>query len=178
MSKYVAFLRGINLGKRNVKMDELRKAFADLGLENAQTLIASGNVLFDSAKSPDVAKIEKGLENHFGFAIGTVIRSIVQLQDLIDSAPFADYDPELDVKYYVSFAAGPIGGRLDEAASVPDDFDLVRVDDKEFFAVAYRKPDGRYGSSMIVLEKRFKDLTITSRNWNTVQRMVAKAEKS
>ncbi len=48
MPRYVAFLRAINLPGRNVKMDRLRSTFVSLGLDNVDTFIASGNVIFDS----------------------------------------------------------------------------------------------------------------------------------
>jgi len=50
MTRYVAFLRGINLGKRRVKMEQLRRHFEGFGLENVATFIASGNVVFDSPR--------------------------------------------------------------------------------------------------------------------------------
>ena len=49
MTRYVAFLRGINLGKRRVVMTDLKRAFEDAKFQNVATFIASGNVLFDSA---------------------------------------------------------------------------------------------------------------------------------
>ena len=48
MTRYIAFLRAINVGGRTVKMDHLRQLFADLGFAGATTFIASGNVIFAS----------------------------------------------------------------------------------------------------------------------------------
>ena len=65
MSRYIAFLRAVNVGGRIVKMEELRKHFAALGLANAETLIASGNVIFDSAAKSATGlqkRIEDGLQ--------------------------------------------------------------------------------------------------------------------
>ena len=56
MTRYVAFLRGVNLGKRTVKSAELKAAFEAMGFENVKTLLASGNVLFD-------ARAGKGLKD-------------------------------------------------------------------------------------------------------------------
>jgi len=52
MPRYVALLRGINLGGHTVKMDRLKKLFEELGLKNVETFIASGNVIFESAHGP------------------------------------------------------------------------------------------------------------------------------
>ena len=48
MTRYAALLRGINVGGINIKMADLRSTFVDLGFENVKTVLASGNVLFDS----------------------------------------------------------------------------------------------------------------------------------
>lgn len=173
--KYVAFLRGINLGKRTVKMDELRKALAGLGYPGAQTLIASGNVLIESDNAPDVAALEKGLEDHFGFPIGIVIRSVEQLRAMVASDPFNGVEHNDDQHLFVTFANGSIGGRLAGIAPIQGVFDLPRVDDDQFFIVGYRQPNGRYSEWGIDLDKPFKDMTVTNRNWSTILRMLDKA---
>lgn len=172
---YVAFLRGINLGKRQVKMDDLRAALARFGYPGAQTLIASGNVLLTSDAPPDVAKLEAGLERHFGFHIGIVIRSVGQLHDLIASDPFNGVEHNDDQHLFVTFASGPIGSRLDTINPEKGVFDLPRIDDDQFFIIGYRREDGRYTQYGVDIEKPFRDMTVTTRNWNTILRMVAKA---
>ena len=85
MARYVAFLRGINLGKRRVKMDALRRHFTDLGLQNAQTFIASGNVIFDDAAT-DPAVLESSIERHLesvlGYDVQTFVRPLSRLESL------------------------------------------------------------------------------------------------
>ena len=48
MTKFIAFLRAINVGGRNVKMDALRQIFVEMGFAHVETFIASGNVIFDT----------------------------------------------------------------------------------------------------------------------------------
>ncbi len=48
MTKYIAFLRAINIGGHNVKMDVLRQLFESLEFSNVKTFIASGNIIFES----------------------------------------------------------------------------------------------------------------------------------
>lgn len=172
---YVAFLRGINLGKRKVKMDELRRVLADLGYPGAETLIASGNVLLQADRAPDVDALEKGMEAHFGFPIPTIIRSLEQLQDMIASDPFNGEAHNDDQHLFVTFAAGPIGDRLAGVEPEPGVFEMPRIDEQEFFFIGYRREDGRYTQFGVDFEKLFRDLTITNRNWNTILRMVEKA---
>ena len=61
--RFVAFLRAINVGGRNVKMEQLRRIFESIGLTNVETVIASGNVVFD-AKAKSAKTIEKKLQAH------------------------------------------------------------------------------------------------------------------
>ena len=63
MTRYVAFLRAINVGGRRVKMHHLRELFESLGFSNVETFIASGNVIFDSP-AEDTRKLEQRIEDH------------------------------------------------------------------------------------------------------------------
>jgi uncharacterized protein (DUF1697 family) len=89
-SRYVALLRGINVGGRNkVPMTELRSAFEDAGHTDVSTYIQSGNVLFRSSapRGSLDADIERTLERRFGFPIVVVVRSHAQLRSVIARAP-------------------------------------------------------------------------------------------
>jgi len=173
--KYVAFLRGINLGNRNIKMDDLRQVFTELGFNEAQTVIASGNVIFSAGIEPNTEELQAALNQKFGFEIGVVIRSIEHLQSLLEMQPFAKYQGGKDIKLYATFSSQNIGLALSSVRSVEGDFDLVKVDGQEFFCAAFRQDSGRFGAGMDGLEKLFKHQVITTRNWNTVKKIIAKA---
>ena len=84
MTRYAAFLRGVNLGKRTVKSAELKTAFEGLGLENVKTLLASGNVLFDAKASKSLKeKIEAGLKAEFSFEVPIVLRTVDELKAMV-----------------------------------------------------------------------------------------------
>ena len=86
--KYVALLRGINVGgNRTVPMTDLRQVFAGLGFSGISTYINSGNVIFSSSQVPDAAQIEAALKRHFGFTIGTLVLSQVKLASVISAIP-------------------------------------------------------------------------------------------
>ncbi|MBT5903413.1 MAG: DUF1697 domain-containing protein [Opitutaceae bacterium] len=93
MPHYVAFLRGINLGKRRVKMNHLRDLFTAMGHENVSTYIASGNVVFTSA-TRSIAKlenhIEQVLESELGYAVPIIIRTQTELCRIVSNAPLSD----------------------------------------------------------------------------------------
>lgn len=156
-------------------MDDLRALFLELGFASTQTVIASGNVLFTSENTPVIQNMEQALARRFGFDVGVVLRSINQLEDMLVKNPFEAYPNDKTLKCYVTMGAKPIGEALGDVKSVPGDFGIVYRDDFNYFSVAYRQTDGRYGSGMDKLERLFKDQVITTRNWNTILRIVKKA---
>jgi len=87
MPRYIALLRGVNLGGHTVKMVELKKLFEELGLKKVETFIASGNVIFESAaKSADVLekKIAAHLEKSLGFPAMTFLRTDQELAAVVE----------------------------------------------------------------------------------------------
>ena len=174
MTRYAAFLRGVNLGKRTVKSAELKAAFEQLGFTDVKTLLASGNVLFDAKDSKTLkGKIEAGLKAQFGFEIGTVLRSVDALAAMVKSDPFGRPEGE-DAKLHVLLFDAPVPPAL-SPRGVPGDFDVAAVTEREIFFIFYRKPDGTYtGNSSFDLEKRLpKGTLVTMRNWNTILKAIA-----
>jgi uncharacterized protein (DUF1697 family) len=88
--RYVAFLRAINVGGHVVKMDQLRKIFAAMRLQNVETFIASGNVIFEAAGDARALerKIEKGLAAALGYEVEVFLRSIGELSAIARHEPF------------------------------------------------------------------------------------------
>lgn len=89
--KYLALLRGINVGGNNkVSMAELKACFADLGFENIATYINSGNVMFESDET-DALKLtglcEKAIDAHFGFRVVCTVFPAKELLDALSHAP-------------------------------------------------------------------------------------------
>src|SRR5665213_1002720 len=90
MTKYVAFLRGINVGGRIIKMAELKTCFESLGFKSVVTLLQTGNVVFDtSAKLSDLKMIiENALANKFHYPIKVQVYSFDRLKDIVAHNPF------------------------------------------------------------------------------------------
>lgn len=89
-TRYVALLRGINVGGRNpVAMSDLRAAFEAAGYQAVSTYIQSGNVLFeaDAAEGSLADRIEAMLERRFGVPLTVVVRSHQQMRDVVGNAP-------------------------------------------------------------------------------------------
>jgi uncharacterized protein (DUF1697 family) len=92
MNRYVAFLRGVNVGGSTViKMADLKQLFESLGLKNVQTYIQSGNVIFETsegdATSPE-KQIEARLETAFGYRIRLFVRTWREAQAIARKTPF------------------------------------------------------------------------------------------
>ncbi|PTR32107.1 uncharacterized protein (DUF1697 family) [Rhodococcus sp. OK519] len=108
MTRYVALLRGINVGGINIKMADLRQVFVDLGFDEVKTVLASGNVLF-SSDSTDTASlkatVEASLRSVFGYEAWVFVLETATLAGIVESYPF---DPEREGWHpYVMFTAEP-----------------------------------------------------------------------
>ncbi len=91
--RYVALLRGIGPGNPNMRNEKLREVLERLGFRNVQTVISSGNVVFD-ADSTDAGGLEARIEGAWpkwlGFHSTTIIRTRDQIHDLVANNPFGD----------------------------------------------------------------------------------------
>jgi uncharacterized protein (DUF1697 family) len=92
MARFVALLRGINVAaQRKVPMADLRALAADLGLGNPRTLIASGNLIFESEEKRPLleALLEEALKQRFGFPVDVMLREADQWADYCAARPFS-----------------------------------------------------------------------------------------
>lgn len=175
MTRYAAFLRGVNLGKRTVKSADLKSAFEALGFENVKTLLASGNVLFDAKTSRGLqAKIEAGLGQQFGFDVGTVLRSVEELKAMVEADPFGGRVEGEDKKLYVMMFAEKLPAGV-AVPSVAGDYEVLPPQERDIYLIGYRKPDGTYAAGgLLLIEKQLpKGRLVTTRNWNTILKAIA-----
>ena len=91
MPRYVAFLRGMNLGGRRITNKDLQACFADLGFDGLATFRASGNVIFE-ADGGGIAKlstrIEDGLADALGYDVPVFLRTAAQVVAIAEHQPF------------------------------------------------------------------------------------------
>ncbi len=173
MPRYVAFLRAINVGGHVVTMDRLRKLFEDVGAEDVETVIASGNVLFSSpSKSENVlaAKLERRLEGALGYEVATFLRTPPEIEAVAGRRAFEDAERH---KLYVGFlreAPGRAGIRaLGACANAVDAFRVVGREVYWLCRTSFSQSD----FSGNRLEKTLGAAT-TLRNITTVRRIAAK----
>lgn len=92
MPRYVALLGSVNVGRNRVSMAELRRAFEGEGLTRVETVVASGNVLFDHDARPTDGlgeKLAALMLDHFGFVSTAIVRSRDELAAALSGNPFA-----------------------------------------------------------------------------------------
>ena len=179
MALWVAFLRGINLGKRQVKMAELRACLEAGGLTAVKTVVASGNVRFEGEGHADAikARLETLIEAQFGFKVGVVLRMEAELAAMLAGHPFGELDPKADVTRHVLM----FDKALPEGAAVqdrPGHTEILRIDRREIYIAGYRQPNGRYTEGVEEVLKPLyaglgKGVLDTMRNWNTMEKMLA-----
>ncbi|MFJ8586796.1 DUF1697 domain-containing protein [Streptomyces sp. NPDC093595] len=179
-NRYAALLRGINVGgHRKVPMAQLRALLAELGYGDARTHLQSGNAVFTAAAGTAPAdeqalgaELEQAIEKHFGFRVDCLVRSGKYLSAVAGACPFPA--AELQGKQlHVTFFSGPVGperyASLDREAFLPEEFSLG---DRALYLYA---PEGLGRSKLAEALARpalNKGIVGTTRNWNTVVKLV------
>ncbi|SMQ85755.1 Uncharacterized conserved protein, DUF1697 family [Devosia lucknowensis] len=178
MSVWGAFLRGINLGKRQMKMAELKACLEADGFAEVKTILASGNVRLAADGTPDAikARLEKAIAAQFGFEVGVVLRSEEELETMLREHPFGTLDPDADLTRHVILFDKPLPRDI-SLESRPGDTEILRVDPREVYFAGYRQANGRYTEHVEeVLKPLYAKLgkgnLDTMRNWNTIEKIL------
>ncbi|MCI0574092.1 MAG: DUF1697 domain-containing protein [Myxococcaceae bacterium] len=178
MARYVALLRGINVGgNKKVPMARLREVLQGLGYTDVATLLQSGNAVFTSSeKKPArvVAQLEAAIAEEFGFEVSVVVRTRDELAAAIEANPLPGAD-DAPSRFLVTFLSDvPEPKRLQElepSAFLPDEF---RVVGREIYA---RFPSGIGDSKLAATLSGLRlGVTPTARNWNTVRKLLELAD--
>src|SRR3982751_5190732 len=125
--RYIALLRGINLGGANMmKMDDLKAVFSELGFENVRSYINSGNLAFDAAKISEttlINKIEDAVEVRFGRRVHVMVREQKDIERILKTNPFhGQYDSHKQMHVLFLKEAMPAGKEAQlHAAAFPGD---------------------------------------------------------
>lgn len=184
MRRYAALLRAINVGGRTVKMERLRSIFTDAGFRAVETVIASGNVLFDAA-AQEAAAIEALLETRLaaglGFAVSTFIRSPAELAAVAEEATALDLralrsstSPAVPLMVvFLKREPGP--AETTRALELSSPGEEIRVRGRELYWL--RPADGASSLSPARLERAL-GMPGTARNISTVRRISDKLTSS
>lgn len=175
--QYIAFLRGINVGgSSSVKMAALKGKFETLGFKNVQTLLTSGNVVFDSDLTDQAAlsgKIEVALKKLFEIDTKVILRSIEDLKEIRASEPFKIIETTPSIRLYVTFFSDQTTPRsiVIPYTSAQNEFRILHTTSREVFSVLDLSKGKGTTEVMRFLEKEFGS-NGTTRNWNTLLKIL------
>lgn len=175
MPSYVALLRGINVGGRNlIRMPALKACFEANGFEDVTTHIQSGNVLFGSAETRGVelaSRIEATLGETFGYAATVVIRNRRQMRAVVERAPEGFGAEPAEYRYDVIFLKEPLTARAAiTAVSVKPGVDEAHAGTGVLYFSRLISKATQSRLNRIVSSPIYPSVTI--RNWNTTTKLV------
>lgn len=168
--RWAALLRGINLGKRQLKSAELKAAVESLGFTDVKTLLASGNVVF-TAYEKDPATLEQKLHDALFKATGLkseiFVRSPEEMEAIVAANPFPDATRERPSFVVVTFHRAPVDQeKLARLAESHDGPERIHALGRELYIDF---PEGQARSLLHPAMSKAKfDPVNTARNWNTV----------
>lgn len=175
MTHYLALLRGINVGGRNiVPMKELRAVMEAGGLQNVATYVQSGNLLFDSDQTDAVAlagRLQRLINERFDTTTPVVIRTAGEMARVVASNPFLDDEPEFKWLHAIFLDAAPDASAINQLDPGRSPGDRFAVAGREIF-VHFPNGSGRSKLTINYFE-RILGVTATGRNWNTVNKLHA-----
>jgi uncharacterized protein (DUF1697 family) len=172
--QYLALLRGINVGGRNlVKMADLRSAIEEMGLADVTTYIASGNVLFRAPRQNReelAARLESELSRRFGVELKVVLLTEAQLRGVVEGAPggFGAASDLCDVLFIRKpLSAKKAFGLVETREGIDKAWQGRGV--LYFSRLAAKASGSRL--SKLAARPEYKDMTV--RNWSTTQKLLA-----
>ena len=172
MTRYIAVLRGINVGgNRKIVMDDLKQLLEKMGLQNISTYIQSGNIIFSSTMSEiDAEKaMKKAVHEKYGFDVPVMVRTINNFHNLVANNPYLK-DENID-KLYVAFLSEiPKENAVEkfEGKSFGNDKFTV-IGNHVFICYDTKLSDSKLNNNSIE-----SDLNViaTTRNWKTVSKLI------
>ncbi|MGV0849642.1 DUF1697 domain-containing protein [Mycolicibacterium phlei] len=172
MTRYAAFLRGVNVSGVNLKMADVAKALEDAGFTNVRTILASGNVLLDNRAGVASVreKAQRALRDAFGYDAWVLAYDLDTVRAISEAYPF---EREVEGHHsYVTFVADD--QVLDELAALAADPGpqerIARGDGVIYWQVPRQSTlDSAIGKTMG--KKRYKAAT-TTRNLRTLEKVL------
>ena len=169
MTNYIALLRAVNVGGTGkLPMTELAAMCERCGFAKVKTYIASGNVVFQSAKSESQVKklLEAALAEYAGKPVGVMVRTAAEMAAVLAANPFPERANNLTHAFFLD--AAPPADTLEKVTN--RNSEEIRLGTREIY-VFY--PDGAGQSKLKIPAAK----TGTARNMNTVAKLADMAEK-
>ena len=175
MSEWVALLRGINVGGKNlIKMAELAACFEAQGFTGVLTYIQSGNVLFSAAGAPAAltVKVEVALGKTFGYQASVVLRTRAQMKSIVERAPPGFGAKPALFRYDVAFLKEPLtAATAVKNVRAKDGVDTVQAGTGVLYMSRLVAKASQSQLTRITSSPVYQSMTI--RNWNTTTKLLA-----
>ena len=180
MTVVISMLRGVNLAKHNrIKMDALRAVYESLKLRDPQTYVQSGNVVFKTAEKDLVklaTRIEAGIEASFGFRPAVIVRTVVEMRDVVARNPFATRSGIEPNRLLVTFLdRHPDPEARAKVLKMNTEPEELRIDGRELY-IYYPNGLARPKVTWTAIATALKT-SGTGRNWTSVTKLLEMAEK-
>lgn len=173
MKKYIALLRGINVGgKAKLKMADLKLLFEDLGFEAVATYIQSGNVVFAAKNGKGLEeKISKEIKSKFGYEVPVLVKTAAEIEKIVKDCPFEKDKKE--TSYFVLLKKPPQKElvKAAEQLNYPDE-EFVITDECVYLYCATGYGKAKLNNNLF--EKKLK-VSATTRNYRTLLKLVEMA---
>lgn len=170
---YIALLRGINVGGNNlIKMADLKRAMENIGCTNVKTLIASGNVIFNSTlkEKSIIKKLEIGLSAEFDMDLRVVVRTLTDVKKVVRHAP-NNWEKGEDIRRYIAFVRPPKSMEdVIKEMDIKEGVDSVQSGDGVVYMATKLSGLTKSRFSKLAGKPMYKDITI--RNYTTVKKLV------
>jgi uncharacterized protein (DUF1697 family) len=179
MNLYVALLRGINVGGKNlIKMTDLAACFEALGLTNVRTYIQSGNVIF-RADQPDRARLtgwlEDALSKTFQYNASLVLRSDDEMKDIVAHAPTGFGSQPATYRYDVIFLKEPLtSSEAMQSVTIKEGVDQAFSGKGVLYFSRLTSRATQSRLTRIISMPIYQSMTI--RNWNTTTKLLSMME--
>lgn len=173
-TRYVALLRGINVGGNNpVAMADLAECFRDAGYDDVRTVLASGNVVFTAKRTTSRALepvIERVLRQRFGVDIAVLVRSRDELATVVEKAPKGHDSPKL--RSDVFFLKHPLTAKqaLAEVPQLNDDVDTIAAGTGVLYFSRVKATATKTRIQKFMASPVFKQVTV--RTWGTTTKLL------
>ncbi len=176
MTKHVAFFRGINVGGHNmVKMDVLKRLFNSMGFNDVMTIKQSGNVVFESnSVDKEILRknIEKKVAESLGIDVHVIVRTMPELQKIVQKNPFKEVDERKVINLWVTFLSEKPKGKTELPIAIPKtDAEVIAIYGTEAYSVTRTEGDG--GKPNPFIESLLK-VGATTRSWGMVKEIVGR----
>lgn len=179
MKKYVAFLRGINVGGHHkLPMADLKILFKELGFNNTITLLNSGNAIFETNEK-NTKNLESiigdALEKKFGFIVPTIVRTSEFINKLVAKDPFKSVEVTKDIRLYVTFLKNDVSSDL-ALPWTSDDASYRILEKIEQTVLSVLDVSVTKTPKAMESFDKFYGKDVTTRNWNTIHKIKVKLD--